>query len=307
MRTFKLFHVMYETPGGTPGGGAPTPQAGQQPQPGAPGQGQPATGQGDGFRQTYFPNVPDEQWNVIEPHVKGINQHVTQTEQRFAPLKNYTPEAVQGLATFAEAFDRDPVGAWVGTARMLQQRGILDRDLDLEHLEAIVSGQDPDFEPEPNGNGNGVQGLEGLPPEVAQLIQGLQAEVDELEGGFKKQRQTAQQRQEDAALNRQLGWMRNQLKEGGVPENLLSDERLMGEFITHRGNAQAAVKAALDYRSAILGTLAGGQPEPGKKDLELPNGTPKTRQPSSKGKQRSNRSSFGNAGVQAEQFLAGLE
>jgi hypothetical protein len=71
-------------------------------------------------------------------------------------------------------------------------------------------------EPGPNGNGNGIQGLEGLPPEVAQLIQGLQAKVDELEGGFNQQRQTAQQRQEDAALNRQLGWMRQQWRAGRI-------------------------------------------------------------------------------------------
>jgi hypothetical protein len=230
-----------------------------EPQPGAPGQGQ---GQGDGFRSTFFPNVPDEQWNLIAPHMENVNKHVTQLQQRFAPLNGYTPEAVQGLAQFAQQFDADPVGQWVSLARMLQQRGTLDPDLDLDHLEALVMGQEPPNEggAAPNGNGAVAPTLDGLPPEVVQMMTGLQQTVEQLQNRLNQQDQTTRQRAEDAAITRNLNWMKTQLKEGGLSEELLTDERLLSAFVAHRGNAQNAVKDLMDFRSGMLqGYVQQGQ------------------------------------------------
>jgi hypothetical protein len=261
----RLGFVAYEVPGGTAGGGAPTPSA---PQPGAPGQ--EPTGQGDGFRQQYFSNVPDEQWALIEPHLQNVNRHVTQTEQRFAPLKNYTPEAVQGLAQFAETFERDPRGQWLQLGTVLQQRGLIDPDVDLEYLAAIAAGEDVD---EDNGQSNGDQmpPVDQMPPWAQQLAR----QVEELSGGFNQFQQTTQQARENAALTRQMSWMKGQLSESGIPEELLTDQRLMSSFIAHGGNAQLAVKDLQDMRTGLLkGVTQPANPRPGQQKLDLPNGAP---------------------------------
>jgi hypothetical protein len=262
----RLGFVAYEVPGGTAGGGAPTPPA---PQPGAPGQG--SEGQGDAFRQQYFSNVPDEQWALIEPHLQNVNRHVTQTEQRFAPLKNYTPEAVQGLAQFAETFERDPRGQWLQLGTVLQQRGIIDADVDLEYLAAIAAGEDPADDGGGMPNGNEMPPVDQMPPWAQQLAR----QVEELSGGFNQFQQTTQQARENAALTRQMGWMKSQLSESGIPEELLTDQRLMSSFIAHGGNAQLAVKDLQDMRTGLLkGVASPSQPRPAQQKLDLPNGAP---------------------------------
>lgn len=249
----RLFQIYYETPGGASASGAGAtppvadPSAQPTPQPGAPGQGQ---SQGDGFRTTFFPNVPDEQWNIVAPHLENVNKHVTQLQQTLAPLRGYTPETVQGLANFAQAFDADPVGQWVGLARMLQERGVLDPELDVDHLEALVTGQeiqDPGPAPQPM-----VPGFDGLPPEAQQYIAQLQQTVQQVQERLDTQDKTSQQRAEDAALARSLTWMRSQLKEAGINEELLTEQRLLASFIAHKGNASAAVKDMSDFRSGML-------------------------------------------------------
>jgi hypothetical protein len=302
--------VVYETPGGASGGGgapvapaAPTPPT-PTPQPGAPGQGQ---GQGDGFRQTYFPNVPDDQWSLMEPHLQNINKHVTQTEQRFAPLARYTPQAVQGIAQFVQGLEQDPRGQWIQLATLLQQRGDIDPDLDLEYLALLAEGKDPDATPASNGAG---PQLGGLPPEVQQLIQGLQQQVQELSKNFTQTQQTQQQRVEDAALNRNLDYMKAELKKGGMPESVLEGDearqRLLASFVAHRGNAQAAVQAELNHRNALLGTLTNAPPKPGEKQLDLPQGAPK---PASRGSSgaRQRRGMFADVSTAAEQSLRAMD
>jgi hypothetical protein len=219
--------------------------------------------------------VPDAQWAAIEPHIGPINQHVTQLEQRYAPLKGYSPEGIQGLAQFAQEFERDPVGMWMRTARMLQDRGVPGiADMDLDHLEALLSGQ----EPPDDDYGAAVGGIGGFPPEATQLIQQLQQKVDQLEQGFTTQQQQSRERTEDAALQRQLSWMKNQLSEAGIQAELLTPERLLSQFIAHRGNAQAAVKDAQEYRTAILQGLVpdpnNPTPRQQRRTLEQPNGNP---------------------------------
>lgn len=293
-------HIYYETPGGqsAPGtaqaGGAPGNGAQPAPpQPGAPGQGQ---GQDQGFRQTFFPNVPDEQWGLIEPHVTNINRHVTQLQQRYAPFNGYTPEAVQGLANFAQAFDADPVGQWVGMARMLQQRGVLDPDLDIDHLESLLNDEEPGG---PEGGAQMPQ-VEGLPPEVQELIGGLHQTVQQLQQRLDSQDQRTTQRTQDAALQRNLTWMREQLKGTGIDEKLLTEERLLASFIAHRGNAQSAVKDLSDFRSGMLqGYVEQGQQRQ-RQPLQTKNGIPQSGKRPTGGR----RGMFGgDVSAAAEQYL----
>jgi hypothetical protein len=289
----KLFRfqptIYYEVP--EAGGGQPTAQPTPTPQP--QGQGQ---GQGDGFRTTFFPGVPDEHWQLIEPHVSNINKHVTQLQQRYAPFNSYTPEAVQGLARFADDFERDPSAQWIRLARTLQQAGQLDPDLDVDHLEQLVTQQMAE-----EAQSGSIDGLDGDDPRdqaIQQLMQTVQQLQQRLDQGEQKNRQTV----EDRALDRTKSWMKQQLTKAGLPENLMTDQRLIGMFVSHGGNAQAAVQDAIEYRNAVLG---GVVPDPKvqqrSKQLDMPNGVPKTTAPKSGGNRRG---MFGGVSAAAEQALA---
>lgn len=270
--------VFYSAPGADVGGGpAPQPTPSDA-QPGAPGQG---GGQGDGFRQTYFPNVPDDQWSLIEPHIQGVNKHVTQLEQRYAPFKGYTPEAVQGLAEFSAAFDRDPVGQLVRLASVLQQRGKIDPDLDLEYLQKAMMGEWDDEDDEPssmNGSPPGVLPGQQADPRDAQ-IEALTKQVQQLTQVVQEDRQTSRQRTEDAALKRQTSHLKGELVKAGYPEEALSDEYILSLYIANRGNVNKALEQATGLRTNLLKGFTGDpnaqQHQQKDRDLDLPKGPPK--------------------------------
>lgn len=265
--------------GGAPGGapaGAPSPTA----QPGGQGGGQ------GGFREQFFPNVPEDIWGQVEPHVRGVQGHVTQLEQRYAPFKGYRDQDLQGLAEFSTAFDRDPVGQWIRMAQGLQQakgpngQPLLNPDLDVEHLAALATGQLGNEEPEvPGGQPPAPNGSNGdVPPWAQQLMQRL----DQLEGGVTQDRVSHRQQVEDAVLKRQVGSMKEQLVKAGYPEEALSEEGLLSTYIAHRGNVSAAVQSMVQMRMALLKgfTTPNGEPPPSggdNNDLTLPNGAPTAR------------------------------
>jgi hypothetical protein len=300
MRLRNLYQptFLYEVPGGAASGGAPpvAQPAAPTPQP-TQGQGQ---GQGDGFRSTFFPNVPDEHWQLIEPHIGGVNRHVTQLQQRYAPFNSYTPEAVQGLARFAEAFEQNPTAQWIVMARALQQNGQLDPDLDLDHLESLINGQQQAEATSPVGE------IEGVPPQIAEMLQQQQQVIQQLQERLDKGDLTQRQSIEDQALKRTMGWMKSQLKKAGVNEELLTDQRLMGMFISHGGNPQAAIQDAIDYRTALLG---GVVPDPKqqsqKQELKLDNGVPPVKTAGVRKPSGGNRRGmFAKVSTAAEQSLA---
>jgi hypothetical protein len=282
----KLFPITYETPNGATGGATPPAQPTPTPQP--QGQGQPGQ---DGFRSTFFPNVPDEHWQLMEPHLQNVNKHVTQLQQRYAPFNSYTPEAVQGLARFAAAFDQDPVGQWMTLARALQGQGRLDPDLDLDHLEGLLNGTaQQEFDPN----------MDPRDQEIAEL----KRQVEEMNGWRQKTEQTTRNRTEDAALKKALGWMREQLKAGGLDEKLLTDQRLIAQFVGHGGNAQAAVQDALEYRTAILGGVVPDPNQPKSRELKLPNGAPKVPAERRAKTGANRRGMFKDVSDAAEQYMA---
>lgn len=301
LKSWKQF--LFETPAGATGGAAPAAQ------PVAPGTSQPTQGQGlpgqqqgqdQGFRNTFFQGVPDEQWAQLEPHVGRMNQHFTQLQQRYAPFSSYTPEAVQGLARFAEAFEADPAGQWITLARALQGQGKLDRDLDLDHLESLLTGQ----QQQQTQQQQVPQGLDPNDPKDALIMQ-MQQKLDEVDGWRQKQETSGRQRVEDAALNKSIGWMTEQLKAAGIDEALLTRQRMIAQFVGHGGNAQAAVQDALEYRNAIMGGIVP-DPTAQKKaaTLALPNGAPKLPAERRPAAQATRRGMFSSVSGAAEQFLA---
>jgi hypothetical protein len=243
----------------------------------------------------------------------GVQGHVTQLEQRYAPFKGYRDQDLQGLAEFSTAFDNDPVGQWIRMAQGLQQatgpngQPLLNPDLDVEHLAALAMGQLGNEEPQ-GGAPQPPNGGEEMPPWAQQLNQRL----DQLEGGVNQFTTSHRQQVEDAVLHRQVEGMKQQLTQAGFPEEALSEEGLLSTYIAHRGNVNAAVQNMVQMRMALLkgftqpnGDPTQGKPSGGDNDLNLPNGAPEARVSRKAGR----RSSMinGNTRAAALQFMKSQE
>lgn len=270
---FPQFYFNTPEPGGA--GGAGIAADGAQP---VEGQGAPAA---DGFWGN-FPDVPNEHRALLEPHLKGVQGHVTKLEQQFAPFKSFseagmTPESAQGLIQFSRDFDQDPLGMWFRIANMLQQpndqgMSVLDPDIDLEHLAALARGEDPDAGAQQQQPPVG-QELEGADPRD-ETIARLEARLDQFEQTNQQKELQSQQSREDQLLDRQMTGMRTALKEAGYDEELLTNEQLVSSIIAHKGNIEAATKGLLDLRGGILKGFTEARQGPG--ELETPDGLPST-------------------------------
>src|SRR5438270_119915 len=113
----------------TPGQGTP-PAAAQPPASGQGGAGQESTAAGKGggeFNWGLFPNVPENQRELLQPHLRGVLGHVTQLEQQYAPYKGLmdavTPDQVQNLVTFLANYSSDPLATWMGLGQSLHEDG----------------------------------------------------------------------------------------------------------------------------------------------------------------------------------------
>lgn len=266
-------------PNGDQGVGAPAPAQGQQ------GQGQQGQQQGDGNWWNLFPNVPQEHRQLLEPHLREMQGYTSRLEQQLAPFRPFveagiSPETAQGLLRFSTDFDRDPRAMWIRMGQMLQQgdRPVIDPDLDLDYLDALSQGQDPDA-------GIGVPGqqeegqLQG-DPQLLQEIASLKQQVEQLSGGFQQQQVRAQEQAQDRLYRHQLTTISTALKEAGWPDDAMPNEQTLAAYLlTHRGNTQSAVKAMVDQRTALLrGFTAQNQQQRDQQNqrTNMPGGPPPT-------------------------------
>jgi hypothetical protein len=293
MFTFRnLFKLYNETPDPTAvagGGGAGNPAPGTPPV----GQGQPpAAPQGAGVRQ-FFPNVSDEHWAIMEPHVGQFEGTVTQLQQQAAALKplteaGYTPERLQGLVNFEQRFAQRPLDVWLELGNMLQrgengQRPAIDPDVDLEYLAAIARGEDPDTTPGVGTTQPGAQQPGQMTPELTQAMQTiaeLQQRVEQLQGSFQQDQVQRQTQIQDRFYENRMGQMREVLEKGGWPKELLTDEMLGSSVIVHRGRFDLAAKSLLDQRAALIRGITDPRLNPNDPNnpsrTTLPNGAPPT-------------------------------
>lgn len=276
----------------------PAPPAGTAPE-GAPGPAsQQQQRQGNQGFWGRFPNVPEEHREMLEPHLKGVQAHVTRLEQQLAPFKGMSPQAVNGLAQFARQFDANPKQMFLTIAADLQRRGILHEALDLEALQAVIDGVDPDGEAveEELPDGNGDIWAEA-PPWALELRQGLQGQQE-------REQQAARQKQEateDAMLTKTLATMKAKLTEAGYPAEWMTDARLTAQLLTHGGNATAAIKDAVDGRNLMLKGLV--KPKPGDQEPTMPRGVPPHKKSTAPSDALKQRDPIKAAGAGAEQYL----
>jgi len=154
--TQRYLSLRMESNGGAPAG-APTGAQGGQGQDDA---GVQSGNSGGGFNWEMFPTVPEEQRSLLEPHIRGVQGHVTKLEQQYAPYKSVIdsglkPEEVQGLIALNQAFDKDPVNTWLQLAANMQKQGALSDDLDLDAVKLVLEGK-AELDP-------GTEGSEGSP------------------------------------------------------------------------------------------------------------------------------------------------
>lgn len=232
-----------------------------------PGQGTTPAGDSSQF-WGLFPNIPEDQRGVLEPHLRHVQSEVGRLQEGQAAFKGLDPQQVQGLVQFDTRFQSDPLGTWMDMAKMMQEAGALHADLDLETLLAVAKGEEVVDESEGSL-------IEGLDPAIAQHIQQLQARLDQFEQRD-QQRTVAQQTQvQDRLLETQKGKMKAHLVKAGYPEDLLTDQKLIASIIAHRGQVSSATQSMIDERSALLKGFVQQKTEPSA-ELEVRNGGPQS-------------------------------
>lgn len=261
-----------------PGQGAPAAGA----QPGAPGQGgaqgQPtAAGQGDGqqqgqFNWGLFPDVPEAQREIMEPHLRGVQGHVTKIEQQYAPYKGLvdavSPEQVTNLVGFLNAYNTDPVATAMGMIQELQQNGKLPANT-VETLQQLQQGAAPPA-------GQQAQPGQEQDPMAQQLAQ-LQSRLDQQDAQRQQAQQAEQQAQQEAANAEALQTaktnIRGTLTTAGIEEGLVTDEMIVSAIIAHNGDEQGAANMLTAMRDNFLGAFAkqnGGGVKPPNVQGNLP-------------------------------------
>ena len=236
------------------------------------GDGATADGSGGGFNWDLFPNVPEEQRSLLEPHLKNVQGHVTQMQQQYAPYKSVMDagldgDTVQSLVAFNQQFSQDPVGTWMELAVNMQKAGTLSGDLDLEAVKAILEGKDPDEGEAPAGGEEG----EEIPPWAQRLEQRINAQDEEA----KTQKEQETQQQRAGELKTAMGNMRTQLTEAGYPEDAITDEILRAALIANQGDVDKALQQLTGLRESVLKGFTEKKNGGDDSDLEMPNGSPK--------------------------------
>jgi hypothetical protein len=280
-------------------------QGTQQTQPGATGQGQgqaQGTANQGGFNWGLFPNVPEGQRELLQPHLTNVMGHVTRMEQQYAPYKGLTdaipPDQVQGLLGFLNNYSSDPVNTWLGLAQTLVENGTISNPaFNVEQLQAMISGQAP-VDPSMMGQQGqmGQAGQEEIPP----WAQEMQAKLQQYEQQEQTRQQAAQAAQEAQVLGEAHAAMREQLQAAGLPQDLISEEQMTAALIVHQGDINAAVGSFTGLREGLLGGFVAQNGQgPGQPRVNGELNVPSTGIKGGKGKD-----AFRQASIGAQQMLA---
>ena len=243
----------------TPGQGAPA--AGVQP--GAPGQGDAAgqsTAAGKGadaaFNWGNFPDVPVEQQELLEPHLRNVQGHVTKLESQYAPYKGLTesvsPDQVENLLGFLDQYAQDPVSTWLGMAQEMGQSNQLPQGVTFEAIQALMQGQQEQGAP-------GQQAQPGQEEEVPPWAQELQSRLAQQDQAQQQQQQAQDEAEQAQILDQAKTGIRAQLTQGQITEEQVSDEMVVAAIIANNGDEQAAATMLTQMRQNFLAGFANNQ------------------------------------------------
>lgn len=240
------------------------------------------------FNWELFPDVPEDQRGLLEPHLKKTQAHVTRLEQQIAPFKDVLGsedgiQGLQGLIAFDQAFSEDPKGVWTDLTRNMIEAGTLTPDI----LQSF--GFDQGDEEEDDGDGE-------IDPTVADLQRRLD-ERDEMDA------QTKQQFQEQVSqelLNRQVSSISDQLAKAGLDvtddNREAVNESIVAHIIVAKGNPQKALELMMNTIQSSRRALEKSKET---QDPSMPKGVPPTRKQSG----RRSKNGFDQANQGAKQFL----
>lgn len=291
-----------------PPAAAPQGQGGQsQSQPGATGQGQGGQ-QGTGGQQQggdfwgMFPNVPEAQRELLQPHLTNIQGHVTQLEQRMAPYKGFMDsvpgDQVQGVQQFLQNWSADPLATWKGMAQSLVENGLIKSPgFSAEALESLINGQNPGFAP--------AQGVAQAAPgeQIPDWAQQMQTQLQTYQQQEQQRQQQAEAQQNEQILNEAHTGMREQLVAAGFSPEIVqgfTPQQLSAAIITNNGDVAQAVTSIVGMRDSLVGGFVqqngqGARPATVTGDLNTPK--------SKVGKGRGTKDQFRQASLGAEQML----
>ena len=239
-----------------------------QVQPGATGQGQGGAagtgGQqqgGDNFNWGLFPDVPEAQRELLAPHLRNIQGHVTQMQQRMAPyqgfMDNVSADDVSGVVQFLTNYQNDPVATWLGMAQGLVESGAISAPgFSIDALQALIAGQVP------GAPQMGAQATSG--EEIPAWAQEMRQQLQTYQQQEQQRQQQAEMQQSEQILNEAHASIREQLTAAGIPEqvlNNLTNEQLTAQIIAHEGDVSKAVQSLIGLRDTFTGAFVqqGGQ------------------------------------------------
>lgn len=238
---------------GPAGAGAQPPAGGQG---GAPGPGTAPQGSESSFNWDLFPNVPEAQRSLLEPHLRSVQGHVTQLEQQYSPYKTFIdsvqPDQIDPLLGFLDNWANNPMDTVMGMLQSLQSEGKIPASVGMEAVQALLRGEQP-----------GVQGQQQPPeqqgeqiPQWAQQMMQRFETMDQQEAA--RQQQEAEVKQ-DQALQGAMSEIRTQLDQAGIPAEIVDDTMITSAIIAHNGDPLAAAKALQDMRDRLLGNFTNGR------------------------------------------------
>lgn len=244
--------------------GQGTPPATPESQPPAGGQGsggQGAQPSGGGFNWGLFPNVPEGQRELLQPHLTNVLGHVTRLEQQYAPYKDLIglvqPDQVGNLNQFLQNYSQDPLATWLGLASALQEEGLIENpEFSVEQLQSMLSAPQ-----QPQG---GVPPVGDMPPWAQEMQQQLQmmAQAEQARQQQEQQRQAEQEAQmQEQMLEQAKTDIKGQLTAAGITEGLVTDEQIVAALIAHNGDMNQVVQSFTGLRDGFLRgfTEANGQ------------------------------------------------
>lgn len=228
-------------PGQGGAAGQPTPQAGGQQQQGA-------------FNWGNFPDVPEAQRELLEPHLRNIQGHVTRMEMQSAPYRGLMEavpnDQVENLVGFINAYSNNPLGTVLGLLQQERDAGNITHEQLMEFVGATPAVQ---------GQQQPAQGQQLPTDQMPDWARQMQSRLDQYDQQAQQQAEAAQEAELQTVYENAVGNIRAQLTQSGIPDTVVTDQVIQAAIIASDGDEQAAVNMLTAMRDGFLGAFTNGR------------------------------------------------